>query len=59
MIHCHWDKDRICENNQCCGMCEYQPADDAEKRVKEMETEVSNLYKRLADNNDAGGEGNE
>ena len=38
---------------------QYQRANDAEKRVKELETEVSNLYKRLADNNDAEGEGNE
>lgn len=38
---------------------QYNRANDAEKRVKELETEVSNLYKRLADNNDAGGEGNE
>jgi hypothetical protein len=38
---------------------QYNRANDAEKRVKELETEVSNLYKRLADNNDAEGEGNE
>ena len=35
---------------------QYQRANDAEKRVKELEAEVSNLYKRLADNNDAEGE---
>lgn len=38
---------------------QYQRANDAEKRVKELEAEVSNLYKRLADNNDAEGEGND
>ena len=38
---------------------QYQRANDAEKRVKELEEEVSNLYKRLADNNDAEGEGND
>ena len=38
---------------------QYNRANDAEKRVKELETEVSNLYKRLADNNDAEGEGND
>ena len=29
---------------------QYNRANDAEKRVKELETEVSNLYKRLAEN---------
>lgn len=38
---------------------QYNRANEAEKRVKELETEVSNLYKRLADNNDAEGEGND
>lgn len=38
---------------------QYQRANDAEKRVKELEEEVSNLYKRLADNKDAEGEGND
>ena len=38
---------------------QYQRANDAEKRVKELEAEVSNLYKRLAENKDAGGEGDE
>lgn len=31
---------------------QYQRANDAEKRVKELEAEVSNLYKRLAVEND-------
>ena len=31
---------------------QYQRANDAEKRVKELEEEVSNLYKRLAKNPD-------
>jgi len=31
---------------------QYTRANDAEKRVKELETEVSNLYKRLAENSD-------
>lgn len=35
---------------------QYQRANDAEKRVKELEAEVSNLYKRLAENTDAEGE---
>ena len=35
---------------------QYNRANDAEKRVKELETEVSNLYKRLAENKDAEGE---
>ena len=35
---------------------QYQRANDAEKRVKELEEEVSNLYKRLAENKDAEGE---
>ena len=35
---------------------EYQRANAAEKRVKELEAEVSNLYKRLAENKDAEGE---
>lgn len=35
---------------------QYQRANDAEKRVKELEAEVSNLYKRLAENKDAEGE---
>ena len=38
---------------------QYQRANDAEKRVKELEEEVSNLYKRLVENNDAEGEGND
>lgn len=38
---------------------QYNRANEAEKRVKELETEVSNLYKRLADNNDPEGEGND
>ncbi len=38
---------------------QYQRANDAEKRVKELEAEVSNLYKRLAENKDAEGEGDE
>lgn len=38
---------------------QYQRANDAEKRVNELEEEVSNLYKRLADNKDAEGEGND
>ena len=29
---------------------QYTRANDAERRVKELETEVSNLYKRLAEN---------
>lgn len=29
---------------------QYSRANDAEKRVKELEAEVSNLYKRLAEN---------
>ena len=32
---------------------QYTRANDAEKRVEELETEVSNLYKRLAENNDS------
>lgn len=32
---------------------QYQRANDAEKRVKELEEEVSNLYKRLVDNTDS------
>lgn len=32
---------------------QYQRANDAEKRVKELETEVSNLYKRLAESTDS------
>lgn len=35
---------------------QYNRANDAEKRVKELETEVSNLYKRLAENQGAEGE---
>ena len=35
---------------------QYQRANDAEKRVKELEAEVSNLYKRLAEKTDAEGE---
>lgn len=31
---------------------QYQRANDAEKRVKELEAEVSNLYKRLAESAD-------
>jgi len=31
---------------------QYQRASDAEKRVAELETEVSNLYKRLAEKSD-------
>lgn len=31
---------------------QYQRANDAEKKVKELEIEVSNLYKRLAAEND-------
>ena len=31
---------------------QYQRANDAEKKVEELETEVSNLYKRLAGNTD-------
>ena len=38
---------------------QYNRANKAEDRVKELETEVSNLYKRLADNADAEGEGDE
>lgn len=38
---------------------QYQRANDAEKRVKELEEEVSNLYKRLVDNTDAEGEEND
>ena len=32
---------------------QYSRANDAEKRVKELETEVSNLYKRLAETTDS------
>lgn len=32
---------------------QYNRANDAEKRVKELETEVSNLYKRLAETTDS------
>lgn len=32
---------------------QYNRADKAEERVKELEQEVSNLYKRLAENNDS------
>lgn len=35
---------------------QYNRANVAEKRVKELEAEVSNLYKRLAENTDAEGE---
>lgn len=35
---------------------QYQRANDAEKRVKELEAEVSNLYKRLAEKADDEGE---
>ena len=35
---------------------QYQRANDAEKRVKELEEEVSNLYKRLAKKADDEGE---
>ena len=38
---------------------QYQRANDAEKRVKELEAEVSNLYKRLAENKDDEGEEND
>ena len=38
---------------------QYNRANKAEERVKELETEVSNLYKRLAENKDAEGEGND
>ena len=38
---------------------QYNRANKAEERVKELEIEVSNLYKRLADNTDAEGEGDE
>ena len=38
---------------------QYQRANDAEKRVKELETEVGNLYKRLAENTEVEGEGDE
>lgn len=38
---------------------QYNRANKAEERVKELEAEVSNLYKRLADNKDAEGEGND
>lgn len=31
---------------------QYQRANDAEKRVKELEAEVSNLYKRFAESTD-------
>lgn len=32
---------------------QYNRANKAEERVKELEQEVSNLYKRLAENNDS------
>lgn len=38
---------------------QYSRANDAEKRVKELEEEVSNLYKRLAEKTDAEGEGDD
>ena len=38
---------------------QYNRANKAEERVKELEIEVSNLYKRLVDNTDAEGEGDE
>ena len=41
---------------------QYQRANDAEKRVKELEEEVSKLYKKLAaenDNADSGGTDND
>ena len=41
------------------GLEQYQRANDAEKRVKELETEVGNLYKRLAENTEVEGEGDE
>lgn len=38
---------------------QYNRANKAEERVKELEIEVSNLYKRLADNTDAEGDRND
>lgn len=25
---CHWDEERVCENNLYCSSCQYQPKDD-------------------------------
>ena len=45
-----------CENNQRkeheSWVEQYSRANKAEERVKELEAEVSNLYKRLAENTD-------
>ena len=38
---------------------QYSRANKAEERVKELEAEVSNLYKRLAENTEAEGKGDE
>ena len=38
---------------------QYNRANKAEERVKELEAEVSNLYKRLVDNTDAEGDCND
>ncbi len=38
---------------------QYNRANPAENRVKELEAEVSNLYKRLAENKEAEGKGDE
>jgi hypothetical protein len=38
---------------------QYSRANKAEERVKELEAEVSNLYKRLAENKDDEGEEND
>lgn len=38
---------------------QWERANKAEQRVKELEAEVSNLYKRLAENTEAEGKGDE
>lgn len=47
MIHCHWDKDRICENNRYCGMCEYQKSINRGYSVSDADIEkLTEDYKR-------------
>ena len=41
-----------CRKDHESWLEQYTRANDAEKRVKELETEIGNLYKRLAENSD-------
>lgn len=38
--YCHWNKERECENEMLCGLCEFQPADEDKPNGKNEPKEL-------------------